>query len=347
MYNFLFKFLSLIFAVFVSWTPLYKQSLSSLNKEIQDQKNRIEILSQSYENKTAEKFVNSDYFLGELDTSIKFNELSYIGTHNSYQLKSNNKPITITDQLNSGILSLELDVEPVADKDGLHFVCIHSPVFDMNTSAYSFELALKEIKMWSDYNPDHLPVTVIIEPKKIYLPMEGMEYFDLDKAEKLDKIVRENLGDSLFTPKDMLREYSDFAEMRNNDDWCSVSEMQGKVLVLLHDSAASADYIKQDKSIKSQAMFPMGRLDDLDEKWASFIIVNHPRQVISNKDKLKGFIARTRGNGADRFQKQEEKYALKSGAGIISTDYPPVANDGSSHSFSFEDGKTIKSNING
>lgn len=137
-----------------------------------------------------------------------------------------------------------MDIE-VFDRDGeVSFTCMHSPNLDMTTSCYDFSLGLKEIAMWSDNNPNHLPITIIVEPKQFFIPLKDMKALDIDYAKELDIMLREILGDKLFTPADMLRNYGSFGEMRAADDWCEVKDMLGKVLILLHEGSVTEKYIK-------------------------------------------------------------------------------------------------------
>ena len=50
--------------------------------------------------------------------------------------------------------------------------------------------------MWSDNNPDHLPITVLLEPKLWYIPLGGHDFKEQDYI-NLDKLLREKLGDRL------------------------------------------------------------------------------------------------------------------------------------------------------
>ncbi len=350
--KYLFKFIPLLVSVLVLSFSLTEASNERLDADIEQQLVRIEALEKAYANGEIAPVDRNAFFNGdlqaELDAGLKFNELRYTATHNSYQTESVDvlKQIygklsdltfglvpenmakfaspTLTDQLNSGIYSFEIDIE-VFDRDGdISFTCMHSPCLEMTTSCYDFALAMKEIAMWSDNNPGHLPITVIIEPKEIFLPLEDMKVLNLDYAKELDKTLKEALGGRLFTPADMLRDYESFGAMRRADDWCKVSDMLGKVLILFHECNTTEGYIELDPTLRAQAMFPMLRAKDIDRDCASFLLINKPesefddiQEALDNK-----FIVRTR---ADEFTKVSEKRrekAFESGAQIISTDYP-------------------------
>ena len=347
-----FRFIPLLVSVIVLAFSLAEANNERLNAEIEEQIQRIQSLEKSYASGEIAPVDQSAFFNGdlqaELDAGLKFNELRYTATHNSYQTESVDviKQIygklsdltfglipetmadfvspTLTEQLNSGIYSFEIDVE-VFDRNGdISFTCMHSPCLEMTTSCYDFALAMKEIAMWSDNNPDHLPITIIIEPKELFIPMEDMKVLNLDYTKELDKVLREVLGDRLFTPDDMLREYESFGEMRRADDWCEVKDMLGKVLIFFHECNTTEGYMDLDPSLRTQAMFPMLRAKDINRDCASFLLINKPedefddiKEALANK-----FIVRTRSDEFTSISEKRREKAFESGAQIISTDHP-------------------------
>lgn len=348
------KFIPLILSTLITFFSLVPANHERLGEDIVSQLEHISALEQAYENGEIAPVDEASFFAGdlyaELEAGIKFNEIGFIGTHNSYQTPTtdayskifNNLDYltfglvsnqlgqfsneALTDQLNCGIRSFEMDVE-VFDRDGeISFTCMHSPHFDMTTSCYDFSLGLEEIAMWSDNNPNHLPVTILVEPKGAFIPLEDMKALNIDYAQIFDGMLREVLGDKLFTPADMLRDYESFGEMRAADDWCKVSDMLGKVVVLLHESSVTEDYIDLDPTIKSQAMFPMLRLNDIDRDCASFIILNSPAEVLKNNEEIiheKNLIVRTMSDTNTNVSQEKIETAFECDAQIISTDHPP------------------------
>ncbi|MBR5561661.1 MAG: hypothetical protein IKW12_00765 [Clostridia bacterium] len=351
--NYLIRWVPALFSLIVAFVSLFPASLDRLEEDIALQAKRISELEQAYESESISPVDENSIYDGDLDavlkSGVKFNEMSFIATHNSYQTtaideakniyrslsdltfgiykakKIGFESETLTDQLECGLRSFELDIETF-DRDGdVSFTCMHSPYFEMSTSCYDFSLALKEISMWSDNNPDHLPITIIIEPKRVFIPLENMEYFNLEYALALDEVLKEGLGEKLFTPADMLRDYESFGEMRAADDWCKVRDMLGKVVVLLHDCGVTEDYIDIDESVKTQAMFPMLRERDIDRDCTSFIICNNPGKLLEIKGEVideKKIMVRTRADEFGKINKKNLEDAFASGANIISTDYP-------------------------
>lgn len=300
--------------------------------------------------------------------AVKFNEVRFIGTHNSYQLQPTDAykkmyealdvasfgiassklnefcSDFLTEQFELGIRSIELDIETVVKDGKTGFVVSHEPLVDITSNCYDFSEALREIKLWSDNNPSHLPITVIIEPKKGVPTVGGMKNFSLSYANELDKMLRDILGESLLTPAEMMGEYSDFKQMRENDGWPTLEKTLGKVLVLLHETTVTDKYIKQDTSIKSQAMFPMLRYSDISKSYASFIIENNPqtaekhRQEVIEENKL---IVRTRADSYTSYSDKKYASAVSCGAQIVSTDYPVKVNSDNSHTFDFGNRQTV------
>ncbi len=373
MFRYIIRFIPLIFSIIFNFVSIFGESSEQLAADFEEQPVRIAALEQAYAVGEIPPVNEASFFDGdlaaELEAGLKFNEISFIATHNSYQKQSvesmrklfrnldeltfgliagetgDFESQTLTQQFNCGIRSIEMDIETF-DKDGeISFTCMHTPPIDMTTTCYDLSLALKEISMWSDNNPYHMPITVIIEIKEAFIPINDMKFFNLDYAKQLDKVLRDGLGDKLFTPADMLRDYESFSEMRAADDWCKVKDMLGKVLVLLHDTAVTEDYIAIDPSIKTQAMFPMLRENAKERDCASFLLINSPKSAERCKAEMLDehkFIVRTRADSYNNINENNRKAAIYSGAQIVSTDYPPRDNpDKNYDTLTFENGKTI------
>jgi len=303
-----------------------------------------------------------------IEDGVKLNEVAILGTHNSYQTLATEKTRflmkiidiitlrklgldtfdfemdTLTEQLESGIRNVEIDIETLDKDEKIEFKVTHNSFVDNASSAYDFAKALQEIKMWSDNNPGHIPVYIIIEPKSFVIEINGMKKFSLDYAKELEKVIVNELGNSLLTPKDMLRDYASFKEMRENDDWISLKEAQGKIIVLLHDCDVTESYIALDESIKTQKMFPMLRYDDRNESYTSFILENDAwrasERKIENIDES-NLIVRTRADVYPEYSDERYEVIEDCGSQIITTDFPEKVNENEEHFYSFN-GKKIE-----
>ena len=303
-----------------------------------------------------------------IEDGVKLNEIAILGTHNSYQRLATKETRfamnlldaltfrklglntfdfqmdTLTDQLETGIRNVEIDIETLDKDDKIEFKVTHNSLIDNASSAYDFAKALQEIKMWSDNNPDHIPVIIIVEPKSFVIEINGMKKFSLEYAKELDKIVADTLGDSLLTPEDMLRDYASFKEMRENDDWISLKEARGKILVLLHDCDVTESYIALDETIKTQKMFPMLRYDDRNESYTSFILENDAFRADERKAENideSNLIVRTRADVYPEYSDERYEVIEACGSQIITTDFPEKVDGNEEHFYSFE-GKKVK-----
>lgn len=367
----LLKMFAAIFLVIWYFPACFTAASEQVEKNIEYQNERMEYLRSEYytsytpcdESKFAAFDIEEAY-----ENGVKYNEVQFLSTHNSYQISATEEykklfgalsdltfglvksetaefnMDSLTEQLEVGIRGLEIDIETV-DKDGeVSFIVTHNPLLDNTSSCYDFEKALEEIKMWSDNNPGHLPVTVIIEPKKAVVAVNNMRNYSLEYARKTDELIREVMGETLLTPADMLGDYESFREMRENDGWPALEETAGKVLFLLHDTTVTSEYINQDKSIKSQAMFPMLRYADRNKDYASFIIDNNPKTALSHEEESidkYNLIVRIRTDSFPNFSDEKYENSDLCRAQIVSTDFPPTAGESKYHVYSF-DGYTVK-----
>lgn len=290
----------------------------------------------------------------------KLNELTVIGTHNSYQLltyfprralhgilyyatsksqydKYDFEMDTLTQQLENGVRKLEIDIETVDDGE-IRFIVTHDPITDNVSSCYDFEKALEEISMWSDNNPGHLPVYLLIEPKSDVKSIKNMKNFTLQYALEFDNVLRNVLGYRLLTPSIAMGEYESLEKMRMADGWPTLRECAGKIIVLLHPCDVTDEYIDVDSSIKTQAMFPVLNSDEADSSYGSFVLMNDPIAACEYREfaDKKNLIVRTRADDYPDFS--DERYAAtdKSGAQIVTTDYPPRTVREKQHTYTFE-----------
>ena len=352
----------ILLSLFISALVAGKKNISQ-NVELQDK--HLEYLqNEYYKNYTPcdEQALSGFDIEKAVSDGVKFNEVAFLGTHNSYQIlptksyaalmktldffafglvetKTDFEMDTLTEQLEMGIRNLEIDVIVQETDDGTKFRVCHTAILDNTSHAYNFENALKEIKLWSDHNPNHMPITIIVEPKGKVAQINGFNKFTLDYANQMDEIIRNTLGDTLLTPASMLRDYDNFKEMRDNDDWLTLGETRGKVMVLMHDCDVTESYISQDESIKSQAMFPMLRYDDRNETYTSFVLNNDPENAVKQNDELVDeckLVVRTRADDYPTFSDERYENANKCGSQIITTDFPRRTKENGKHIYDFD-----------
>ena len=309
-----------------------------------------------------------DFDLEEaLNNGVKYNEMAFLATHNSYQrlstettrnfqipfkvlalgLKKFNKvdfdSDTLTNQFEQGIRSIELDIEAMEKESGISFTVMHKPVFDSATTCFDFGMALEEIVMWSNHNPNHLPISIIIEAKQDVGPVDGLKIFSIKHAEQFDNLLREKLGDKLLTPQDFLGEHATFEDMRNADDWMKVKDMLGKVVVILHENKMTKDYVKRDETLRTQAMIPSVLYKQRNRHYAGIIIENNPKKALERQDVFESgnFMVRTRADSYPKFSDTRYERTERCTSQIITSDYVPRSVRLNKHVYSFN-GYTVK-----
>lgn len=368
---FITAFLSLAMLLLVLFVSSVVAGFMQIDKNIEYQDEHLEYLKNEYytdtyvpcdEQKLADFDIEKAFSEG-----VKLNEIAVMGTHNSYQLLGTlpkrglmktlqiisfgvveNKAVfemdTFTEQLEQGIRNLEIDIETVDDEGDISFIVTHSAIIDNVSSAYNLAKGLEEIAMWSDNNPGHLPIYLLIEPKDDVLSINNMKNFSLEYALEFDKVLRQVLGDRLLTPAQAMGEYESFEEMRKADDWPALTQVTGKIIVLMHPCNVTQEYIDTDISIKTQAMFPMLRFGDIDKTYASFILDNDPAGAAENNKKTvdeNNLMVRTRADDYPDFSDERYNFADNCGSHIITTDYPPRSVRENDHTYTFG-GYTIK-----
>ncbi len=298
---------------------------------------------------------------------VKLNEVAFVGTHNSYQLtslesysriyealdiitfgivsdeKTSFNMDTLTEQFEVGLRNIELDVETVVKGGETSFTVCHDPFVDNTSTCYDFAVALKEIKLWSDNNPEHLPISVVVELKTIAMPMNGFASFTVKYAQEFDAIIREVLGDTLLTPADVMGDYESLKAMREADAWPTLGDCLGKVMIILHPEDVTDDYVALDTTMRTQAMFPMVRYANRNADYAAFLLDNEPDDAIKHEGETvgKGFIVRTRADSFPTYSEKRYSRINECSSQIISTDYPVRYGESNYHEFSF-DGYTVK-----
>lgn len=362
----------LCFAIFfgVLYCSMLVAGFLQIDKNIEYQNSHLEYLKTEYYTDSYVPCDEQSFAAFDLekafDEGVRINEIAVIGTHNSYQQlatpqkrayenalsvltfgkkggKRNFEMDTYTEQLERGVRNIEIDIETV-DDGTVSFISTHSPITDNVSSAYDFAKGLEEIALWSDNNPNHIPVYLLIEPKKDVVSINNMKEFSVEYALELDNVIREALGDRLLTPNTVKGDFESLEEMRMADSWPTLEQAAGKIIVLLHPCDVTEQYIDIDTTLSSQAMFPMLRFEDIEKPYATFILDNEPDIATQNNSVTVGekkLMVRTRADNYPKFSQEQYALADSCGSHIISTDYPPRSVRADEHTYNF-DGYTVK-----
>jgi hypothetical protein len=300
---------------------------------------------------------------------LPINKIQVIGSHNSYKEaidpalfkvfqkqnpeaaeKIDYEHISLTDQLNMGLLNLEIDVyadskggkyahpkgldwvkdQPPFDPDGEMkqpgFKVFHIVDLDFRSHCLTFKDGLKQLKTWSDAHPDHNPIFITLEPKdgkpkdpKLTVP----EKFTTQTLDELDQNIRDGLGNSIITP-DMVRgKYATLESAVLHGNWPTLKAAKGKFIFIMDNNKEDrALYIQGHPSLKGRVLFTN---TDPGNPEAAMMILNNPQNPDIKELVKKGYIIRTRADSDTEQARANDKTdftaACNSGAQIITTDY--------------------------
>lgn len=273
--------------------------------------------------------------------ALRLNQIQVIGTHNSYHLRPDDTMLevaaSVTDeasslnyshdpldvQLDNGVRSFELDIQPFAD--GFH-VC-HVPILDDASTCPIFRDCLTTVLAWSRQHPNHVPISFLLEFKLVESLLAGKPLLNTD-AVMLEMLEEEILSvaprESILTPDDVRGNFLTLSAAVRAHGWPSLENCRGKLFFIVHDrDELRQAYTQGHPSLEGRIMFVNSSPDRPD---GAFSVVDNP---YSNKipDYLaKGMIIRVRADsGLVEGQTGDTKKrdaAFASGAQIISTDFP-------------------------
>lgn len=268
------------------------------------------------------------------DARLRLNQVQVLASHNSYHIEpdfvlsdpdAEYSHAPLREQLErEGIRGFELDVLN-GPNDG-EFQVAHTPQIDANSNCTPLTVCLDAVKKWSDANPGHVPIFILVEPKvgsidRVLDPRLGD--WDADGIERLDQQVRASLGTKLLTPDDVRGKSVTLREAVVNRGWPSLAKTRGKVIAILNSEGdRRADLLRGHKSLEGRAMFVTA---DPDAPSAAFIKMDDPQPKKIRELVEQGFIVRTRSDadlreGRERDTRRREQ-ALSSGAQIVTTDF--------------------------
>ena len=263
-----------------------------------------------------------------LDHLLQLNHLQVKGTHNSYHIDPGFKikpwqydHLPLDRQLGEqGVRQIELDIYwDSAIKD---FRVYHVALIDEKSTCNLLSDCLGTVKKWSDANPLHQPIFILVEPKDDTDPFPFTDpYMELEKA-VLKTIPRSRV----ITPDEVRGSHADLLQAVQKDGWPTLGRSRGRlILSLLAGQSMRKHYTSNEQHLKGRLMFVTNAEGKPFGVVASY---NDPRSSLA---KIKaavtqGLLVRTRADSeAEEPAKGDYSKlnaALASGAHYISTDYP-------------------------
>jgi len=262
------------------------------------------------------------------DESLRISDLQCKGTHNSYHTTHGSGSLvpnwnfdmpSLTEQLAlHGVRQIELDVHYVGD--GV-FDVSHVPVLDEGTTCELFTDCLQEIKDWSDANPKHHILFILVEPKDA-LDVKKIDghYDELDAA-----ILSVWPVERLLRPDDVRQEHPTLREALVKDGWPTLGATRQKAMFIMLDSGAHRDgYLEGHPNLEDRVIFMR---DGKGEATGAILELNDPvgsADLINEGAQLGYLIRSDADNVEDSSEKNQAKSvaALATGAHFISSDFP-------------------------
>ncbi|WP_159830890.1 Ca2+-dependent phosphoinositide-specific phospholipase C [Novosphingobium sp. TCA1] len=270
-------------------------------------------------------------------------------------------------QLRSGVRSIELDLQPdprggaYADplpyrelrakgetdlapiyreelaKPGLKV--LHLADLDFRSQCPTFRSCLTLLKQWSDAEPNHSPVFVLLEPKlsgldRVIPGATVVPPFDKAQFEEVDDTIRAVLGrEKVITPDDVRGSMTTLESAVLAGRWPTLGKARGKFIFLFLVPAmnlkAFTPYLEGRPSLEGRMTFVQGKPG---MAHTAFMLQDN---ALTHGDAIreavrKGYLVRTRADidtvDARRDDAVRRDAALASGAQIVSTDYLSAPN---------------------
>jgi hypothetical protein len=224
-----------------------------------------------------------------------------------------------------------LPADPPFDPNGLFlkpgFKVMHAQDIDYRSNCQPFTGCLAVILNWSKAHPGHLPIFILIETKvgKGRPFQVEPEAFTSAVFDDLDKEIRSVIpAGKMIVPDQVRGQHATLEEAVLKDGWPTLDSARGKVIFLLDQRKAEADYLEGHPALKGRVIFTNAEPGSPD---AAFVEQNDPLKdpsLIPGMVK-KGYLVRTRTD-ADTVQARSgdttmRDAALASGAQILSSDY--------------------------
>jgi hypothetical protein len=190
------------------------------------------------------------------------------------------------------------------------------------------------VKAWSDANPGHAPMMILVEAKADVIPdLLGLGYapvipFGASQLDDLDAEIRSVFApEDLITPDDVRGSRATLEEAVLTDGWPTLGESRGRVMFALDNGGTvQSTYLDGRPSAEGRVLFPTG--SGPGTPGTAMIKYNDPigqfAQIQSAVEA--GYMVRTRSDADPRQANPnlfgERDQALASGAQFVSTDYP-------------------------
>ncbi|QYG92629.1 DUF4214 domain-containing protein [Iamia sp. SCSIO 61187] len=219
--------------------------------------------------------------------------------------------------------------DPAMDAPGTKV--LHVQDVDYRSTCLSLVACLEAVEGWSDANPDHLPIAILLELKDSPVPIDGPfvvpEPWDAAAMDALDEEILSVVPrEEVITPDDVRGDAATLEDAVLETGWPTLGASRGKVMFLMDNGGGYRDdYVAGHPSLEGRVMFTSSEPGQDD---AAFVKVNDSRTNVARIQGLvaDGYVVRTRSD-AETVEAREgdtsaREAAFASGAQWVSTDYP-------------------------
>lgn len=235
---------------------------------------------------------------------------------------------------------------------------LHASDVDYRSNCLTFVKCLQDVKTWSDANPNHVPIAILLEYKDEPTPVIPSPpavapiAWDTTTLPAVDAEIASVFSNSdIVTPDDVRGAYASVNAGVLAGNWPTLAQSRGKVMFIMDNSAKRTDYLAIHPGLVGAPVFTNSVPGDPD---AAFIEINDPTgpnlsyiQTIVSE----GYIVRTRADGDTLEARANDTgprdAAFASGAQWVSTDFPGAGSAsylGSSYSVELPSGTTARCN---
>ena len=219
------------------------------------------------------------------------------------------------------------DPQGVMSKPG--FKVMHVQDIDYVSNCQPFVACLREIRAWSRSHPRHAPIFILVETKTDP-PIPGVpgmaspEPFTAEALDALDAEIRSVFpATEMVTPDQVRGRYATLPEAVAKGGWPTLKAARGKFVFLLDQTNVTAAYVEGHPALAGRVLFTNAEPGHPD---AAFVEQNDGAPETITALVKRGYLVRTRSDSDTREGRSgsavQRDAALRSGAQIVSTDYP-------------------------
>ena len=209
---------------------------------------------------------------------------------------------------------------------------LHVQDVDYRSNCLSLVACLTTVKEWSDDNPSHLPIAILLEFKDSPLVLGDFDFvepepFDAAAFQTVDDEIRGVFGeDSIISPDDLRGTHPTVEAGVLNNGWPTLAASRGQVIFLMDNGGGyRTTYLEGHPNLEGRPIFTNAGPGQPD---AAFVKMNDAKtDAAAIADLVEaGYLVRTRADADTHEARAEDtttrEAALASGAQWVSTDYP-------------------------